>query len=112
MSIKRTKYIDLNDIIKARKGAEKAGVKWGFIDGQYPNGASVASVAIYNEFGTEDETGQQAIPERPFFRTSNAENKEKYKSIIKHAAREGKYKKGLQIAAVSGVNDVQNSIIS
>ena len=43
----------------------------------YPNGATVAQVAMWNEFGTEPwiSTGKGATPERSFFRTTLVEKR-------------------------------------
>ena len=46
----------------------KAVLKVGFFDGKYQNGASIPSVAFWNEFGTFSKLNNPHIPPRPFMR--------------------------------------------
>lgn len=63
---------------KRIKGAlEKKTLKVGFFDtAKYPNGASVAEVATYNEFGTSK------IPPRPFMRHAVDDKKKEWMEFL------------------------------
>jgi hypothetical protein len=53
-------------------------VKVGFLSSaneRYENGVSVPSVALWNEFGTQDNSGGERIPPRPFMRTTMTSRK-------------------------------------
>ena len=55
---------------KAAQAASVKAVDVGFIShAKYPDGTTVASVAAWNEFGTERK-GQTHVPERPYFRNA------------------------------------------
>lgn len=60
-----------NDIVKKCRQINKKTIKAGVLEGagNYKNGVSVAEVAIYNHYGTED------IPARPFIAIATDENK-------------------------------------
>jgi HK97 gp10 family phage protein len=79
--------------------------------GSYPDGESVAQVAAWNEYGTED------IPERPFLRSTMAKRRKKYTIImgtIAAAAVEGKasIKAGMARLGELVRSDVRNAIVN
>lgn len=79
--------------------------------GSYPGGESVAQVAAWNEYGTEN------IPERPFLRATMAKRRKKYRTImgtIAAAAIEGKasVKEGMARLGELARSDVRNSIVN
>ena len=83
----------------------------------YPDGGpSVAEVAMWNEFGTKNSDGSQAIPERPFIRQSvdkyqpqiKAMCKEQLKAIAKGESAD----KALRAIGALQVGLIQNEIRS
>ena len=71
MAVKRTKG-------KALPTFDNSRLRVGFIDSAtYPDGTNVATVAFWNEYGTE------RAPPRPFFRTTIANNKEKWVDTVR-----------------------------
>ena len=67
---------------QAGKGSVK-GVSVGFFDtARYPDGTPVATVAMWNEFGTRSADGSVHTPERPFFRNALQKSKRKISRLI------------------------------
>lgn len=61
------------------KNPKDAYVSVGWFDDQtYYDGTSIAKVAKWNEFGTK-----QGVPQRPFLRTTIAENQRKWDELLK-----------------------------
>lgn len=93
---------------KIKKKLEtKANLEVGFIDGsKYPNGASVASVAFWNNYGTWN------IPARPFFDNAISENKKKWFQTYKDAMQStGNNLKALEITGTTIKDDIAQSIV-
>ena len=60
------------------------GIEVGFLSSaKYEDGTPVASVAAWNEFGTQRANGSTHIPERPFFRTSNKTMRRQVLAVLK-----------------------------
>jgi len=55
----------------------------GFLGGTYPNGQSIAQVAVWQEFGVPS----RKIPPRPFMRPAVTENKQKWSNLMASGAR-------------------------
>ena len=53
-----------------------------FETAKYPDGTPVASVAAWNEFGTEHADGRTMSPERPFFRNALPEIRSVARAIV------------------------------
>lgn len=70
-------------VVKRKKGNatptyNTSRLRVGFIDSAtYPDGQNVATVAFWNEYGTEK------IPPRPFMRTTVAQNRENWVQLVK-----------------------------
>lgn len=86
----------------------KANLEIGFIDGaKYPNGASVASVAFWNNYGTWN------IPARPFFDNAISENKKKWFQTYKQAIQSGRNSiEALEITGTVAKDDISQSIVN
>lgn len=62
----------------------KARVDIGFFpEAKYVDGTQVASVAMWDEFGTESDDGKKLIPPRPFLIPTYEENKKKWFEMFK-----------------------------
>ena len=55
----------------------------GFLGGTYPNGQSIAQVAVWQEFGVPS----RKIPPRPFMRPAVTENKQKWSNLMASGAK-------------------------
>ena len=70
-------------VVKRKKGNaiptyNTSRLRVGFIDSAtYPDGQNVATVAFWNEYGTDK------IPPRPFMRTTVAQNRENWVQLVK-----------------------------
>lgn len=70
-------------VVKRKKGNaiptyNTSRLRVGFIDSAtYPDGQNVATVAFWNEYGTEK------IPPRPFMRTTIAQNRENWVEMVR-----------------------------
>lgn len=97
----------LEQKIKKRLEA-KASLEVGFIDGsKYPNGASVATVAFWNNYGTIKS------PARPFFDNAISENTKKWFQTYKDAMQStGNSLKALEITGTIIKDDIAQSIIT
>lgn len=94
---------------KIKKKLEaKGNLEVGFIDGsKYPNGAGVASVAFWNNYGT------WRSPARPFFDNAISENTKKWFQTYKDAVKStGDSMKALEITGTIIKDDIAQSIIS
>ena len=96
---------------RVQKGKSK--VKVGFPEGggEYPEGMSIVTVAVWNEFGNA------VTPERPFFRLAMIDNKAKYRKMTKTLAKQildGKIskEKALELLGEEAVADIQESIVN
>ena len=71
VKVKRVQHVDIN---KALKELDDVAVEVGVFKeaGEYPNGTSIAEVAAYQEFGTQD------MPAQPWMRLTMIENKADY----------------------------------
>lgn len=79
--------------------------------GKYPNGADMASVALWQEFGTRTEWGDEHIPERPFFRLANRKFKGIVAGLILKYAEEGVItEEGTRKLALAHIRLVQASL--
>ena len=69
----------------------KAVLKVGFFDGKYQNGASIPSVAFWNEYGTFSKLNNPHIPPRPFMRnvTDDKSKMERLAQIAKIELEKG-----------------------
>lgn len=99
----------LKRLEKKEKGKKTAYVGF-FPKSIYPSGEHIASVAFWNEYGTD------TIPPRPFFRTAIADNKKKWFKIIKDGVKKNEsnraLERALKEAGHEAVNDVKRSILS
>lgn len=79
----------------------------GFIDSAtYPNGTNVATVAFWNEYGTD------TAPPRPFMRNTAAQNKDQWVAMVKALYQtQGAEKALLQLGEVIQ-GDISTSITS
>lgn len=82
MSIKRTGSLDqaLNRLVSSKQQHVKVGI---LDNSKYPDGASVATVAFMNEYGTSK------IPPRPFFRQTISEQKSNWTQLAKDSIKMG-----------------------
>ena len=55
----------------------------GFLGGAYPNGQSIAQVAVWQEFGVPS----RKIPPRPFMRPAVADHKQEWADLMESGAR-------------------------
>lgn len=70
-------------INQAKAAKTVKGVEIGFFEtAKYPDGTPVASVAAWNEFGTE-RNGKEHVPERPFFRKAIKAAETELKPILR-----------------------------
>lgn len=70
----------------AKKVGQRAVLKVGFLENaKYPDGTSVAAVAVYNEFGTK------TIPPRPFFRNMVRDKSKGWPSSLALLLKANKY---------------------
>lgn len=106
MSIKRTGSLDqaLNRLVSSKSQHVQVGV----IDGsKYPDGTSVASVAIWNEYGTK------TAPARPFFRDTIKQEKSNWSALATKAIRAGyTVEHMLGLVGAQMQTDVQLSIMT
>lgn len=101
---------------RTEPGATKVGFVKGL--GAHPNGngATIAEIAAYNEFGTRWPDGSVHIPERPFLRTTIAEQaRTVYPAMMKELLGEivtGKIKatRAVGLLGEKAVADVKNKI--
>ena len=73
-------FEQINARIKALDGAS---TQAGFLGGKYPNGQSIAQVAVWQEFGVPS----RSIPPRPFMRPAVTENKQKWANLFASGAK-------------------------
>ena len=104
MSVKTIGGGKLKEALAKAKAAKPMRLEYGYFpNATYPDGIFVASVALWNEFGTSK------IPERPFFRNANARLTDSVKTFAY------KYKtinEGLLYAiGETAVNDLKKSIL-
>lgn len=100
----------LDKIIK-----QKAKLDVGFFpEAKYEDGTPVASVAIWNEFGTETDDGKKLIPPRPFLFPTYNKQKEKWKQYlfdkIESQGEDIDLKKALKATGFVAQKDVQEAI--
>lgn len=102
---------------KTLKSLDNSYVKVGYPEGKnpYPGGASVAEIAIYNEFGTE-RNGKEAIPSRPFFSNAFDKNREELNNLIKDLyykilAFQLNVSRGLDLIGLFMVGKIQKEIV-
>lgn len=96
------------------KVPNKSRLRVGFIDSAtYPDGTNVATVAFWNEYGTD------TAPPRPFMRNTVAQNKEQWVAMVKALYQtQGVEKALLQLgeviqgdisASITSFNDPRNA---
>ena len=92
------------------KQLESQSLYVGFVDGAtYPDGTSVASVAIENEFGVPEKNQ----PARPFFRNAIALKQSEWSDIMGRGLRSGQSVQNvLEVMGAVIAGDVRDSIIS
>lgn len=94
----------LNRLVSSKEQHVKVGV---LDNSKYPDGTSVATVAFWNEYGTNK------IPPRPFFRNTIAEQKKEWVALAKDAIRMGyTIEHTLGLVGAKMQTDIQYSIMT
>lgn len=102
------KKIDLKIKIEKELNLQGKGVEIGFFESaKYNTGASVASVAFWNEYGT------CRIPPRPFFRVAIEKNQKKWREVLANSIKQsGNAEDALGAMGAIAKGDIQQSITS
>lgn len=72
----------LQKLAKNAKGGVVSYAVGFFPQAKYADGIPVASVGLWNEFGTRDSAGNVLIPERSFFRSTTKEVRKKIRKLV------------------------------
>lgn len=109
MKVKKTVHIDIKKTIEQVKNIQ---AKVGFFSSaRYEDGTPVATVAIWNEYGSP----KQKRPPRPFMRPA-MNNKEAWKSIFvkasKQAWQDGNFQRPFELVAMTVQGDIKENISS
>ena len=110
MSIKRTGSLDqaLNRLVSSNEQHVQVGV---LDNTKYPDGTSVASVAFWNEYGTNGRSGKAKIPPRPFFRDTIKQKKDEWSNLARQGIRVGySIDKVLGLVGTAMQRDIQDTI--
>ncbi len=104
---------NFDQLLKRMKSIQEAYVTIGFHDdaGEYPGGQSVVEVALWNEYGTDQN------PARPFFASAMDENAsliQQWQEEVINGILDGKYdvEKGLEVLGFRIKTLVENKIKS
>lgn len=104
----------LKSFLELLKG-QKAEVKVGFFPkAKYKDGTQVATVAIWQEFGTFTKDGKKHIPARPFLYPAFHKNRKRWMQVLKASLIKQKasidVKKSLKDVGFVAQKDVQTEI--